>query len=94
MTIKNFIIEENYFIGSFGFYTDALKLIELTVSQTPFDLTASWDAWSEEQELALLKELRVWLLNELGREGRFAWGDVRASYDPKGGYSSIGIHYR
>ena len=94
LTIKNLVVEEYHVILSLGYCANALQRIELLVAHDPFDLTAGWDSWSEQRELEMLVVLRVWLRNELGREGRFAWGDARASYDPKGGYSSIGIQYR
>ena len=94
MTIKNLEVDGNYCIISLGFYADHLNLIELVVSKDRFDLNAGWDSWSELNELAILKELRSWLINELGREGEFDWGDAQATYDPKSGSSSISIHYQ
>ncbi len=94
LTAKNLHLEENYFIVSFGFYSSALKLIDLIVSKDRFDLTATWENWSEEDELSSLKKMRNWLKKELGREGAFDWGDVSAGYDRKTGSSSISIRYK
>lgn len=94
LTIKNLVVDGQYVIISLGYCLNALQRIELIVSKDRFDLTANWDSWSEQRELTVLAALRAWLRNELGREGKFVWGDARATYDSKGGYSSIGIHYR
>ncbi|WP_018619518.1 hypothetical protein [Spirosoma luteum] len=94
LTSKNLVVDGQYIILSLGYYANALQQIELIVSQDRFDLTVGCDSWSEQNELDIRTALRVWLRNELGREGRFAWGEAQASYDPKGGYSSIGIRYR
>lgn len=94
LTIKNLTVDEHYFIISLGYYANALRQIELIVDKEPFDLTAGWDSWSEQRERDTLTSLRIWLRNELGREGRFEWGEAWAAFDPKGGGSSIGIRYR
>lgn len=94
LTIKNLNVDAFYVILSLGFYVNALKMIELIVSKERFDLPVNWDSWSEQKELDTLKELRVWLRNELGREGKFEWGYATATYDPKSGSSSISIRYQ
>ncbi|GAB3782930.1 hypothetical protein GCM10028818_39810 [Spirosoma horti] len=93
LTIKNLEVAGDYVIISLCFYADALKQIELIVSENRFDLSDDWHSWSERNELVILKKLRTWLRNELGREGKFDWGEVWASYDPKGGSSSISLRY-
>ena len=94
LVVKNLLVNEQYYILSFGFLADALKQIELIVSKDRFDLSANWSDWSETNELKLLTELRIWVKNELGREGTFDWGSIRATYDKKGGSSSINITYK
>ncbi len=94
LTVKNLPVNEQYYIVSFGFQADALKQIDLIVSKDRFDLSANWSDWSETKELNLLTELRIWVKNELGREGTFDWGNIRAAYDQKGGSSSITITYK
>ncbi|MFD2936135.1 hypothetical protein [Spirosoma flavum] len=93
LTIKNVAVEGKYFILSLGFHTNVLKLIELMVANDRFDLTPNWADWSEANELAILTDLRIWVANELGREGAFEWGDIEATYDSKSGSSSITIRY-
>lgn len=93
LTSRNVDVDGNYVIISLGFYADALKQVGLLVAKERFDLTANWDSWSESHELDILKELRHWLINELGREGLFEWGEAQAGYDPKGGFSSISLRY-
>ncbi len=94
LTIKNVVVDGQYVILSLGYQANALRQVELMVSQNQHDLTAGWDSWSVQHELDTLTALRVWLRNELGREGRFAWGNVQAIYDSKGGCSTISIRYR
>lgn len=94
LTVKNLKVDGDYFILSLGFYVNALKMIELIVSKDPFDLTADWNSGSECDELAILQKLQVWLRTELGHEGNFEWGEAQATYDPKGGSSSVSIRYK
>ncbi|WP_373331507.1 hypothetical protein [Salmonirosea aquatica] len=85
LTIKNMVVEEYYVIISLGYCAKALQQIELLVYHDPFDLTAGWDSWSEQRELEMLAVLRVWLCNELGREGPFAGETHRHLMIPKRG---------
>ena len=94
LTVKNLWVDEQYYILSFGFQADALKQIQLIVSQNSFDLTANWDDWSEANERSVLTELRIWVVKQLGREGAFNWGDIWVAYDPKSGSSAVTLTYK
>ena len=68
-------MEGNYFIISLRFLANALERIELIISKYRFDLMANWHYWSEQPEFDIQKALRIWLINELEREGRFEWSE-------------------
>jgi hypothetical protein len=67
---------------------------------------SSWRDWSEEKELARRDAHDAWLVVTLGSGERkatekgpelhytFPWGEVRSSFDPRAGSSSIGVHFR
>ena len=93
LTVKNVVVETNYFLVSFGFYNDILLQISLVISSERFRLNLGWEAWSEADERHTLNLLRQWVLAELGREGGFDWGTVYTNHDPKGGTSAIHITY-
>lgn len=91
---NNVFVDNKFFIIQFGFFKNELKQISLCMNDTKFKLDKGWDNWSEEKELADLEKYKEWLTNELGQQKEFAWGTVWASYDSKGGSSSIGIRYK
>lgn len=93
LTVKNVVVETNYYMISFGFYHDVLLQLSLVVAAAQFDLNPRWESWSEADEHHTLTRLRQWVHAELGRDGVFGWGRVRVDYDPKGGASSICITY-
>ena len=91
---NNVFVDNKYFVFQFGFFENRLKELFLSLSDTKFDIDKGWDTWSEKKELADLQKYRQWLANELGTQKDFDWGTVWASYDAKGGSSSIGIRYK
>jgi hypothetical protein len=91
---RNAFIDNKYFIFHFAFFENRLKEIHFLVNDTKFELTNSWETWSEKKELEKLEQYKKWLTNELGTQKEFEWGTVWAAYDPNGGSSSIGIRYK
>ena len=59
-----------------------------------FNLFSDWSSCSEQKEKEDFKKYQNWLDKELEGKTKFHWGDVSATYDPKGGSSSIGIRYK
>ena len=66
----------------------------MVVDDKPFDLSFGSSSWSEQKEKEDLRKYKDWLDKELDGEAKFHWGNVWASYDPKGGSSSIGVRYK
>mgnify|MGYP000669303626 CR=1 FL=1 len=91
--IKNITIENEYYLFSLGFKNEKLNHISFNVDDKPFDLNSNWDSWTEKQELKKYKYFKKWLNRKIGKEREFDWGSISASYDPKGGFSSIEIKY-
>jgi len=58
-----------------------------------------WAQWSAEREQAIAQEDARWLSSVLGGAGSttgaysFDWGSVWSGFDPRSGYSSVGIRY-
>ena len=93
LDIKNLLFDNHHFTFQLCFLNEKLTRITMVFQNTPFDLNPSWDSWSEEHEKERLTEYQNWLTKELGKIRNFDWGEVWAAYDPKGGFSSIGISY-
>lgn len=91
---SNVFVDNKYFVFQFGFFENRLKEMFFCISDAKFDIDKSWDTWSEKKELADLEKYKVWLTNELGTQTDFDWGTVWASYDAKGGNSSISLRYK
>lgn len=94
LDIKNIKIDNEYFIISLCFKEEELSELSMAVNDSRFDISSDWNSWSERKEKEDLKKYQKWLDKELGKETKFHWGVVWASYDPKGGSSSIGIRYK
>ena len=94
LDIKNIQIDNKYLIISLCFKEEKLSQLSMVMNDSPFDLNPDWSSWTEKQEKEDLKKYQNWLNQELGKETKFSWGEVKASYDSKGGFSSIGIRYK
>ena len=85
---------DHSFAWSFWFHGSVLQRV--TIQFVDAEFGSSWSDWSEERELARKRFHDSFLQSELGtnwRHQRFSWGTVDSSYDPKGGFSSIGVTY-
>ncbi len=91
--VHNAKLNENYFIFTFYFENDILKMVDFIVSDSFID-TSSWSDWSEKKELEKKNFYDNWLTTEIGRARKFSWGSIGAFYDSKGGSSSIVLKYQ
>jgi hypothetical protein len=79
------------------FNGEALWALDLALIDARFG--TSWDDWSEAKEQARDAAHKAWLVVQLGRSDApharrsYPWGEVAASFDQKGGGSSIWIRY-
>jgi hypothetical protein len=76
----------------FVFKSDSLKQINFLLSELPVR-NASWDEWSEENELSIQRYLDKKLTECIGTDRHFPWGNIGAFYDGKGGASTIVMRY-
>jgi len=88
---KNVKINQQYFILRFCFFNEEFMMLQFIVDDTKFDHEGNWGSGEKEKSKEL--KYRNWVNDKLGHEGQFPWGEVSASYDPKGGFSSIVIKY-
>jgi len=82
------------FAWSLWFHGSALRRVSIQCADAEFG--SSWSDWSEERELARKRFHDSLLPSVLGEDWshhRFSWGTVDSGYDPKGGFSSIGVTY-
>ena len=93
LTIKNLQVDKHFFILSLCFHNNRLISVNILVDDKRFDLNLSWIDWSEEDELTKLAVYKKWIKAELGHEGKFPWGEISASYDQKGGSTSVVVRY-
>ena len=94
LLVRNVQVGRLYYSLNLGFTQQRLRRVALVVSPTPFAVPATWDGWSEEAEARSLVRLKQWIRAEVGQEGEFAWGTVRADYDARSAGSSVSINYR
>lgn len=93
LRIKNISNSGYFFNMSIAFKNQILKELNFIVSDKKFDLNPNWSDWSEKEELKKLKKYQNWLKKEIGNKREFDWGQIWSDYDPKGGFSSIGLRY-
>lgn len=79
------------FLVTLYFHGERLWMIELYAT-LPGD-SASWDDWSEEQEMRRKSLHDGWLDKALDGRRDFDWGTVSSRYDEKGAFSGIWIKY-
>jgi hypothetical protein len=93
LDLQNVKIDNEYFIFSFCFFNDKLEMLRFVVDNKKFVLKENWDSWTEEEERANERKYKKWVIDKLGHEGQFSWGQISALYDSKGGSSSIFLKY-
>lgn len=93
LTLKNVVVKDEYFILALCFFNDILKSVNVLVDDKPFNLNSSWEDCNEAEEEKTLLKYKQWIAQELGREGRFSWGEVSTNFDRKGWSTSIIVRY-
>jgi hypothetical protein len=82
------------FVVSLWFEGSSVHRVSIECADAEFG--TSWSDWSEERELArkrLHDSLLAAALGPSWMHQRFPWGTVDSGYDPKSGFSSIGVTY-
>jgi len=92
-SVRNVKINDTYFIITFYFDNDILKMLDFIVSDKLI-VAGSWDDWSEKKELQNRDYYDEWLTKEIGSNRQFVWGTINSFYDSKGGFSSIVLKYK
>jgi hypothetical protein len=92
-SVRNIKINDNYFLITFYFDNDVLKMLDFIVNDR-FIVQGSWDDWNENIELQKRDFYNDWLTKEIGNNRQFAWGTIGSYYDNKGGFSSIILKYK
>jgi hypothetical protein len=91
--IKNLKVDQKYFVISLCFYRELLESILFIPQDHAFDLDSTGNFFNMDDEQEKLKRFNTWLTSEIGDQRKFNWGEVWTEYDPKGGFSSIGLRY-
>ena len=89
-TIRGVIIEKISFSFLIIFNHEQLHMIIFGFDYSPTD---NWSNWSEEKELKRLDKYEKWLTQQIGTKRNYPWGVVEASFDRKGGSTSIVMRY-
>jgi hypothetical protein len=92
-SVRNIKINDTYFIITFYFDDDILKMLDFIVSDKLM-VAGSWDDWSEKKELQNRDYYDSWLTKQIGTNRQFLWGTINSFYDSKGGFSSIVLKYK
>jgi hypothetical protein len=82
------------FAWSLWFEGSSLRRVSIECADAEFG--SSWSDWSEERQLALKRFHDSLLQSVLGPDWsrqRYTWGAVDSGYDPRDGFSSIGVSY-
>ncbi|MCC6552560.1 MAG: hypothetical protein IT372_05985 [Polyangiaceae bacterium] len=70
------------------------KLVMLELFLVGAVSKASWDEWSDREEVQRKADHDAWLEAMLGPPPySYPWGEITSQHDPRGGYSSIVIRY-
>ena len=92
LSIRNVLIDDDYFCFSFWFSMDVLQSIHFVVDEKEFEFN-TWDHFSETDEPKRHGFYIEWLANQIGdTAGHYPWGTIDVVQDPKVGFSMI--HYR
>jgi hypothetical protein len=83
--------ESDNILMSLCFHSGTLDSISIAMNDP--DLGSSWSDWSEEKERMRADRTGAWLAAHGYPTGTYAWGEIWAAYDPKGGGGSAGIRY-
>ena len=82
------------FAWGLWFHGSALRRVSIECADAEFG--SSWSDWWEEREMTRKRFHDSLLQSVLGSDWsrqHFSWGTVDSGYDPKGGFSSIGVTY-
>jgi len=89
---ENVDIENLIFYVNVCFHNNRLFCIDFGFV-TEQEKKLSWDDWSEKEELKRKDIYEEWLTEKIGEKRTYSWGKIGASYDPRGGVSSMVINY-
>ena len=53
----------------------------------------SWNDFTQEKEIARFKDTQSWLLSHGYEVGQYAWGNIWAGFDSKGGFGSVSVRF-
>ncbi len=81
-------LQEKTFYFNFCFYENSLKIISISFQSKHLNRS-----YSKQNELKKKNLFNKWLTSEVGKERAFSWGEVRAEFDTKNGFSNILINY-
>lgn len=77
---------------SLCFNEGSIHLLQLALAD-PKIYGAGWNDWSEAKERRRANDTKNWLKAMGYSTGRFAWGEIWAGFDPKGGSGCAAIRY-
>ena len=89
-TVRDIYIGESNFIFVTTFYHETINSVSFVFDYSPTD---TWNDWSEEKELKRLDKYEKWLTQQIGTKRNYPWGVIGASFDAKGGSTSIVMRY-
>ncbi len=78
----NIQIGELYFIFDFNFFKGVMVGVSFILQAKPYDPNASWDDFSEADEIKKGKFIEKWLADQIHIDSNtHAWGKASTSYD-------------
>ena len=88
ITCRELELQEKTFYFNFCFFENSLKIISIS-----FQSKHLFSTYSKQNELKKKILFNKWLTSEVGNKRAFSWGEVRAEFDTKNGFSNILINY-
>lgn len=93
---KDVVIDNFHFKLNFSFKNAALECILFKVHDGPFpeNYKAPESDWGySEEEMALFEYQYSWLVEQVGEQTKFPWGEIKAMWQPLAGGAIIYLQY-
>lgn len=92
--VDNLKIDAFYFIITFHFFNTTIKNISFVLQAEPYNDTASWDNFNEQEEIKKGKFMELWMAKQMkGDFKKYDWGKAGTNYDFHNLSTSCNIMY-
>lgn len=93
LNFEDICIDENLWQVSVCYFQEQLVSIHFSFRHQ-YEKPFSWEDWTEESQLTLKKRFEKWILENVGEQTQFPWGNIGAYYNPKDSLAIMIIQYK